>query len=148
MNFIPLLALSAGVIAGHGDRVTLMVNHNGSPTDVEVIALNKEGDRVPVTAFPAKFRLSKGQHRKVRVSLSDEINALCSTTKVSNISDSGSGSQLELRSCTTRLFKPTQSSPQTDSVQADYLSQLKQALSVPRPAKIVPLSTSGPDTAR
>ena len=144
MNLLPLLAISAGVIAGHGDRVTLQVAHNGSPADVEVIALDSKGDRVPVTAFPAKFRLNKGQHRKVRVQLSDGINALCASTTLSNLSDSGSGSELRLQSCTTRLSKPGQSSPQQGLAQAGYLSRLRQALAAPQPAPTVQVSTSGP----
>lgn len=141
MNFLPLFALSAGVIAGHGDRVTMLVTHNGSLADVEVIALNKEGDRVPVTAFPSHFRLNKGQQRKVRVQLSDEVHALCSSTKVEQLNESGSGSALELRSCTTRLSTQAQSSKPTGSVQGGYLSILKRALSAPQQEPTVRLST-------
>ena len=102
MTLIPAfttLALAAGVLSHAGPTVKVLVTHEGSPIEVEMLAVNEQLQEIPGTrTFPGVFMVGTNNGRRINMQIPKGTWAVCvRTTKDFVVDDTGAG--IRAKSC-------------------------------------------------
>lgn len=102
MNFLPALmpfALAAGVLSHAGPTVKVLVTHQGSPVEVEMLAVDENLKEIPGTrTFPGVFQVGSANPRRINMQIPKGTWAVCVRTTEGFTMDA-TGASLRAKSC-------------------------------------------------
>ena len=74
-------ALSAGIVRQAGTNVRVIVSHNGAPIQADMVAVDKEYNRLSARVMPATVRVGTNNSRRVNMRVPENTYAICAVSE-------------------------------------------------------------------